>query len=95
MLSCLPFQVLPVSTLLSICFLVCWLSREALMASDLLTAALHGVLPYLDMPQRCRHLVEEAGSPLAATLLAPMHGHGGKRDDVRRSLSPCLISTVK
>ena len=54
------------------------------MASDLLTAALHGALPYLDMPQRCRHLVEEAGNPLAATLLAPMHGHGGEHDDVRR-----------
>ena len=85
--------MLPVSTLLSICFLVCWLSREALMASDLLTAALHGALPYLEMPQRCRHLVEAAGSPLAATLLAPMHGHGGEHDDVRRRASSFMNST--
>ena len=63
------------------------------MASDLLTAALHGALPYLDMPQRCRHLVEEAGSPLAATLLAPMHGQGGEYDVVRQRPSSCLSVT--
>ena len=66
----LRLQLLPPHTLLVVCLLACWLGREAICHADLIRGALLGHLPFLDMPGRCRDLMESpAGAALPISLM--------------------------
>ena len=67
-LCCVP--LLPPHTLLALCLLACWLGREAVCHTDLIRGALLGQLPFLDMPARCRSLMQSpAGAALPVSLM--------------------------
>ena len=70
MLTLCCVQLLPPHTLLVICLLACWLGREAVCHTDLIRGALLGQLPFLDMPARCRSLMQSpAGAALPVSLM--------------------------
>lgn len=70
-------QLLPPHTLLVVCLLVCWLGREAVSHLDLIRGALLGQLPLLDMPARCRHLLDSPeGSALPISMMKNATSYG-------------------
>lgn len=70
-------QLLPPHTLLVVCLLACWLGREAVSHVDLIRGALLGQVPLLDMPARCRHLLDTAhGSALPVSMMKSATAYG-------------------
>ena len=70
-------QLLPPHTLLVVCLLVCWLGREAVSHVDLIRGALLGQLPLLDMPARCRHLLDTPeGAALPISMMKGATAYG-------------------
>lgn len=70
-------QLLPPHTLLVVCLLICWLGREAVSHVDLIRGALLGQLPLLDMPARCRHLLDTPeGSALPISMMKGATAYG-------------------
>lgn len=64
------------------CLLVCWLGREAVSHVDLIRGALLGQLPLLDMPARCRHLLdtpEASALPISMMKGATAYGKAATR----------------
>ena len=60
-----------------VCLLLCWLGREAVSHVDLIRGALLGQLPLLDMPARCRHLLDTPeGSALPTSMMKGATAHG-------------------
>jgi len=83
-LRCL--QLLPPHTLLVVCLLVCWLAREAVSHVDLIRGAMLGHVPFLDMPVRCKDLLQTPaghGLPVSAMKSATAYG----RNDASSQLS--------
>ena len=69
-------QALPLSALLSVCFLACWYCREAVMPMDLLRWAASGELCYLNMAEVVRPVREAAGeSALPENTVRPLGKH--------------------
>ncbi|DBB06941.1 TPA: hypothetical protein ACH3X3_009592 [Trebouxia sp. C0006] len=69
--------LLPPHTLLVVCLLVCWLGREAVSHVDLIRGAMLGHLPFLDMPVRCKDLLQTPaghGLPVSAMKSATAYG---------------------
>ena len=82
-LRCL--QLLPPHTLLVVCLLVCWLGREAVSHVDLIRGAMLGHLPFLDMPVRCKDLLQTpAGLNLPVSAMKSATAYG----EERRIISP-------
>lgn len=69
--------LLPPHTLLVVCLLVCWLGREAVSHVDLIRGAMLGHVPFLDMPVRCKDLLQTPaghGLPVSAMKSATAYG---------------------
>ncbi|KAL0039320.1 hypothetical protein WJX79_003263 [Trebouxia sp. C0005] len=69
--------LLPPRTLLVVCLLVCWLGREAVSHVDLIRGAMLGHVPFLDMPVRCKDLLQTPaghGLPVSAMKSATAYG---------------------
>ena len=65
-------QVLHAEVTLAVCFLGCWVMREAVMPMDIVRWASDGTLPYLRLPSLSTQLLNstrEAGCDLPRTLL--------------------------
>ena len=89
-------QLLPPHNLLVVCLLVCWLGRETVSHVDLIRGALLGQVPLLDMPARCRHLLDTpAGSalPISVMKVATQYGRTRHTTDVPATASVSYCHT--
>lgn len=93
-LRCL--QLLPPRTLLVVCLLVCWLGREAVSHVDLIRGAMLGHVPFLDMPVRCKDLLQTpAGHGLPVSAMKSATAYGTKQALSQLSgvlASSCIVS---
>ena len=59
------------------CLLVCWLGREAATHDDLIRGALLAQIPFVDMPTRCRDLLQTpAGQALPLAMMKSATPYG-------------------
>ena len=72
-----------------VCLLVCWLGREAVSHVDLIRGAMLGHVPFLDMPVRCKDLLQTPaghGLPVSAMKSATAYG----KQSASFQLSGCI-----
>ena len=70
--------MLPPDVTLAVCFLGCWLLREALMPMDIVVWAGDGTLPFLRLPALAGQLLQEgreSGTDLPLSLLQQSGDH--------------------